>query len=97
MNLALLSSACFPFEVSAKFASVCRAFSANSLTGQNLSSVGMTPLEIKVSEVCRTLEMFDKVDKQNVVVWGGLGSELSVVMRYEMIGPVEVRNNWVFA
>lgn len=95
-NCELLSRACFPFEVTAKFASVGRAFSESSFTQENLSSVGTTPLEIKVSAFSRTVEMLNKVAKQEVLVLG-LDSELSMVTRYKTTGSVEARNNWVFA
>lgn len=93
----LLSRACFPFEVTAKFASVGKAFSENSLTLENLSSVGTTPLEIKVSAFCRTVEMLNKVTKQKALVLRLDFELLSTVKRYEITGSVEARNNWVFA
>lgn len=96
-NVELFSKACFPFEVTAKFANVGRAFSENSLMQENLSSVGTTPLEIKVSAFSKMVEMLNKVAKQNVLVLGMDSELLSTVKRYETTGSVEARNNWVFA
>lgn len=101
-NVELLSRACFPLELTAKFASVGRAFSECSLTEENLSSVGITPLEIKVSAFSRTVEMLNKAAKQNVLVLGlgfvfGLDSELSMVKRYKIAGSVEAINTRVLA
>lgn len=96
-NFELVSRACFPFEVTAKFANVGRAFSENSLMMENLSSVGITLLEIKVSVFSRMVEMLNIVAKQHVLDLELDSGLLSMIKRYEIIGSVEARNNWVFA